>query len=291
MDPFVEISPRRAARLARRAPLPADPSRPIAVKRDVHAFEIGADAATFARAFREVMTDPRECFGLIRVKRPAERLGRPFEERERFQGSFSLARASLAALERSPLRAARPALERLLALSPLAALVTLLEDAALSDYGEIVEIRVPDPTGDPALARGEPYRLRYRYLEGTPIRGGSTFTIEPLGPERCRLTQVLEFQEVNAFALHVFERIGLKMHDQVVAMQVARSAARCGAPVLSGTIPPRYASLFGLDAAPPRPSPLSPEPAPPPEPPPTPHTPPPAPAPRTSPSPVGAPRA
>jgi hypothetical protein len=236
------ISSRRWERLLRRAPLPLDPRRSIAIKRDCHVFEVGTDAATLARAFRDVATDPESTFGLIRVKRAAHRTGRPFAAGERFQGCFSLEKGILAVASRGPLRRARGALARLFALRPVAAAITWIEDLLLSDYGEIVDLILDEG------AEG-PYRLRYRYLEGTPIAGSSTFTIEPLGPERCRLTQVFEFQEVNAIALHAFERFGLKYHDQVVHMQVHKAAARAGARVLSGTIPDRYAALPGGELA------------------------------------------
>ncbi len=235
------ITGRALEKLARRAPLPVDPSRSIAIKRDVHVFEVGADARTFTRAFRDVMTDPAGAFGLIRVKRPADRVGRSFEPGERFQGCFSIERAALAAAAPGG-RLAR-ALAWLLARRTVARAAAFLEDLFLSDYGEIVELVL-----EPDAAGGEPARLRYRYLEGTPIAGSSTFIVEPLGPERCRVTQVLEFQEINGIALATFERFGLKYHDQVVHMQVHKAAARAGAPVLSGTIPDAYARLSGMDA-------------------------------------------
>ncbi|HUH05340.1 MAG TPA: hypothetical protein VML75_25255, partial [Kofleriaceae bacterium] len=104
------------------------------------------------------------------------------------------------------------------------------------DYGEIEEI-VTDP------APGEPHRLRYRYLEGTPIAGSSLFEIEPLGPGRCRVRQVFESQEINAIAVASFQRIGLKYHDQVVHMQIHAAAELAGARVVSSTIPAAYGGL------------------------------------------------
>ena len=81
--------------MQRRAALPVDAARPIAVKRDVHELVVDTDARTFARAFREVVTSPDSVFGLIRVKRPAERMGLEWAVGERFQGCFSLERALL----------------------------------------------------------------------------------------------------------------------------------------------------------------------------------------------------
>src|SRR5262245_31207798 len=72
------LSAEATRRLEGRARLPVDATRSIAVKRDVHEFVVEADAGRFAEAFREVMTDPAGMFGLIRVKRPAERMGREF---------------------------------------------------------------------------------------------------------------------------------------------------------------------------------------------------------------------
>src|SRR5262245_34279838 len=84
------MTERATEKLRRRAPLPVDATRSIAVKRDVHEFIVDVDASAFARSFRAVVTDPAGTFGLIRVKRPAERMGRDFEVGERFQGCFSL---------------------------------------------------------------------------------------------------------------------------------------------------------------------------------------------------------
>ncbi len=227
--------PRATRKLAERAPIPVDPSRSIAIKRDVHSFEIEADAATFAAAFRDVVTDPESSFGLIRVKRPAERMGRPFELGERFQGCFSIERGVIEWIERSRwLRFLRRPVAAVLGAWPFRSIVVRIEDEMLSDYGEIVELSTQ--------------RLRYRYLDGTPIRGSSTFVVEPLGERRCRFTQVFEFQEVNGIALRTFERFGLKYHDQVVAMQVRKAAARAGARVLSGTIPEAYGGVSGAES-------------------------------------------
>jgi hypothetical protein len=225
------LSPQATARLARRAPLPVDAGRTIAVKRDVHELVVDVAPATFARAFREVVTDPASTFGLIRVKRPDARAGADFEVGERFQGCFSLERAALAALARRLPAAAGPA-RRILAVPAVTRALTWIEDALLSDYAEIVAIE----------ERGDHFRLCYRYLDGTPIAGSSVFTIEP-HPAGARVRQIFEYQEVNAVALATFQRFGLKYHDQVVAMEIERAAARCGARVISSTIPAEYAEL------------------------------------------------
>jgi hypothetical protein len=216
-------------RLADRAPLPVDPSAAIAVKRDVHEFIVDCDAAMFAAAFRAVVTDPTSTFGLIRVKRAAERMGRDFEIGERFQGCFSLERATLARLP----AAARGLAERVLGSAAATALLRFVEDALLSNYAEVVAIETD----------GSPYRLEYRYLDGTPIAGSSVFTIDEAGPGRCRVRQIFEYQEVNGVALGTFQRFGLKYHDQVVQREIELAADRAGARVISGTIPAAYREL------------------------------------------------
>jgi hypothetical protein len=231
------IPPQATRRLATRARLPVDARRSIAIKRDVHEYLVEADAEAFARAFREVMTDPSGRFGLIRVKRPADRMGKDFRPGERFQGCYSVSSALLGALARHPrTRTLAPLAERLLATPLVRWTIGRLEDAMLSDYAVIDELVL-----DPDPAKGEVHTLSYAYLDGTPIAGSSRFTIVPVGPGRCRVEQVFEYQEVNGLALGTFQRFGLKLHDQVVHMQVSKAAARAGAPAPSGTIPAAYA--------------------------------------------------
>jgi hypothetical protein len=230
------IPPAAAIRLEARRPLPLDAEASIAIKRDVHEFEVVADAAAYARAFKDIVTDPEIMFGLIRVRRPEPRAGRDFEVGEKFQGCFSLERALVGALER---RGWDGAAERARALceTPAAARVlTWIEDQMLSDYAQIEELDM-DP------APGAPHRLRYRYLDGTPIAGSSVFMVEAIAPGRCRVRQIFEYQEVNALALATFQRFGLKFHDQVVHMQIHKAAERIGARVVRSTIPAAYAEM------------------------------------------------
>lgn len=209
------MTERAARRLQARAPLPPDPARSIAIKRDVHEFLVDADPRAFADAFAAVMTDPAGRFGLIAVRRPRDRVGEMFEIGERFQGCFSL-----------------PAALRLPDWRPLRWLARVVEDTLLSDYGEIVELDL----------QGPPIRLRYRYLAGTPLAGSTTFSVEP-AERGCLVRQVFEYQEINGIALMTFQRLGLKLHDQVVHNQVHTAAARAGARVLDGTIPEAYATV------------------------------------------------
>lgn len=229
------LSSESSQRLEARAALPVDARKTIAVKRDVHEFVIAAPAADFARAFRAVVTSPTSTFGLIRVKRPSERMGEDFHVGERFQGCFSLELAATGALEER-LPAAARWLSSLLALAPARRLTSWLEDALLSNYAEVRAI-VTDP------APGQPYLLEYGYLEGTPIAGTSTFTIEDDGPGQCRVRQIFEYQEVGGVALATFQRFGLKFHDQVVQMEMEQAAAELGVRVLSSTIPRAYGEL------------------------------------------------
>jgi hypothetical protein len=228
---MLRVIPQAAIRkLETRRRLPVEPARSIAVKRDVHEFVVAADAGRFAAAFKDVMTDPAGMFGLIRVKRPAERMGLDFAVGERFQGCYSLAGALLGGRG----RVLGGVLRWLLSLPPLRWLIATVEDAMLSDYAVIDELVLQPPPG-------EHHRLQYSYLDGTPIRGCSRFHIEPASDGCCRVTQIFEYQEVNAIALGTFQRFGLKMHDQVVHMQIHQAAARAGAKVVSGTIPQAYA--------------------------------------------------
>jgi hypothetical protein len=222
------LSSRAVRKLSKRPRLPVDAGRSIAIKRDVHEFLVAAEPARLAAAFEAVMTDPRGMFGLIRVKRPDERMGRAFAVGERFQGCYSLAAALLGVVSGR----ARRLLGWLLGRAPLRWLVARLEDALLSDYAVIDELEL-DP------APGRPHALQYSYLAGTPIAGSSRFTIEAHAGG-SRVTQIFEYQEVNAIALGTFQRFGLKMHDQVVHRQIAQAAARAGAPAPTGTIPLEY---------------------------------------------------
>jgi hypothetical protein len=96
-----------------------------------------------------------------------------------------------------------------------------LADAVFSDFAEIVEI--------------QPLRVVYRYLSGCPMAGSSTFEVEPLG-EHCRLRVIFEYQELGGLAVSVLHRFGIRMHDQVTAAQVARTAKRLGVAVLFSTL-------------------------------------------------------
>src|SRR6185369_9397262 len=130
-------------RLSTKKRLSVEPSRSIAIKRDVHEFVVEAPADRFAVAFREVMIDPVGMFGLIRVKRPLDRLGHEFLVGERFQGCYSLV---------SVIGSTR-IFRWLLALPSMRWLIGKIEDAMLSDYAVIDEL----------VLDGEVRTLKYSY--------------------------------------------------------------------------------------------------------------------------------
>jgi hypothetical protein len=227
-----ELSPAAERKLMLRAPLPVDSRRSIAIKRDVHEYWIEADADLFVDAFRRVIADPQGLFGLIRVKRPAGRMGIDFEPGERFQGCYSIEEALKRRFSGSRHQAR---VARLLAFWPIRKAMGWVEDRLLSDYAMIEQLVL-----SPDASRGEIHTLRYCYLEGTPIAGSTTYFVESRAGHKCLLRQVLEYQEINGLALAVFQRVTLKMHDQVVHVQIQKAAERAGIPSPVGTIPVGY---------------------------------------------------
>jgi hypothetical protein len=214
------LSPAAERKLMLRAPLPVDPRRSIAIKRDVQEYRIEADAGRFVDAFRRVIADPEGLFGLIRIKRPAERMGADFEEalKRRLSGSRHRARVA-----------------RLLAFWPIRKTVGWIEDRLLSDYAMIDQLDL-----SPDASRGEIHTLRYCYLEGTAIAGSTTYFVEARAAHQCLVRQVLEYQEINGLAVVAFQRVVLKMHKQVVHAQIQKAAEHAGIPSPVETIPADY---------------------------------------------------
>jgi hypothetical protein len=210
-----------AERLDGRTRLTLDPARATAIKRNVHELVIGTDAARFAAAFAEVLSERGARFGLITVKRTAEQAGRAFTVGERFSGCLRLQDAAG--------RLGSGSLGRLVAALGRSRLGAWLEDALFSDYAEVLEIDLAPPAG-------APYRVVYRYLSGSPIAGSSTFLVEPLAAGRCRLRVIFEYQEVGGLAISVLHRFGVQLHDEVTYQQAVRAAERAGAALLSSTI-------------------------------------------------------
>ena len=219
------------AQLERRVELRLNPSSTITIKRDVHNIEIDVEAGRFADAFHQVLRDPNRRFGLIRVDRERRNRDKPFHIGERFQGRYELDEAI-----RQNFRGwGRTFFGNLVNIPEVKEWLCRIENEATSDYGVIARLEMSPPAG-------EPYVLEYHYLDGSPIAGSSTFIVAPLGPSRCRLTQVFEYQELTLTFATFFSAGGLKLHDQVVMSQATQAAALVGGHVLTSDIPPEYAT-------------------------------------------------
>jgi hypothetical protein len=79
-----------AEKLLRRYPTAPSPGASIAIKRNQHELEVDVGAEKFAEAFAALLCQPNRVFGGIVLKRPAHRVGAPFELGERFHGCFQL---------------------------------------------------------------------------------------------------------------------------------------------------------------------------------------------------------
>ena len=212
--------------------LALDPHSPIAIKRDVHNLVVAADARALAEAFHQVMTDPTRRFGLITVNRVSGRAGQPFVLGERFQGRYSIEGSVRQQLEGKWERAFGKAAGH----EAVRQFFCRVENETTSDYGVIDLLQLDPPAG-------RPFMLRYRYLEGTPIAGSSTFIITQLGPGQSQLTQIFEYQELEAAFTAFFSAGGLQLHNQVVYSQTEQAAALIGTHVVSSDIPVAYAHL------------------------------------------------
>jgi hypothetical protein len=221
--PTVQVTETWERAMASRRVLDVRPDSAISIKRDVHVLDIDAEPAAFADAFHRTMRAPGVRFGTLQVLRPRARTGQPFELGDRFQGRFNLVR-----LLEARGWTVRPWSHRLL---------DRIADATASDYGllDLLEL-------DGAPVEGVPtWRFRYRYLEGSPIAGSSTFTVQP-GPHGCRLTQVFVYQELRPDIATFFSIYGLKIHNQVVYDQTRLSADALGATIVRSDIPDAYVS-------------------------------------------------
>ncbi|HTJ47419.1 MAG TPA: hypothetical protein VL463_35210 [Kofleriaceae bacterium] len=204
-----------ARRLHARAPQVIDARRPAAIKRNLHELEIDRDAASFARALRDVLNDRTARFDLIRVRRPAADAWRDFAVGDRFQGCFSL-RAAAARWGAPPwLSSTAAALERI-------GVLAWLEARVASDHSEITA--------------ADTYRVAYRYLDGTPLAGETTYTIAPRGDRACALEVAFTYQETTALALALVHAFGMRAHDRAVLAQAEAAASRAGGRVVRHTI-------------------------------------------------------
>jgi hypothetical protein len=215
--------------LAQRQLVPLEPQASISIKRDVHTLRIAAEAGAFAQAFHHVMTDPERRFGMIRVERMQTNLGRPFQVGERFQGRYDLQDAIK---EQVPGKWRR-LFGELVQHKFVQQWLCEIENEHTSDYGIIDTFEFHPPTG-------QPYILKYSYLEGSPIAGSSTFIVTPIDTQTCQLTQIFEYQEQSISFATFFATGGLKLHNQVVYSQTMQAAQHIGARVLDTDIPAAY---------------------------------------------------
>lgn len=227
-----------AQRLARRPQLWLKPLGCIAIKRDMHSVDVDCDAAKLKTAFHAKMIDPCARFGLISVRRPCLRTGKDFQLGDRFQGRYSLKDSIVRTLLKTMFGGLEPLVDGVLSAMGIRQIMGLIEDNVISDYGEIVELSLTQA----------PYRLKYVYLVGSPIAGSSTFVIEDVEPgpadtwtgPRSRVTQIFEYQELNAPSLGSLSTWALKVHNEVVYQQVKQSALAIGHEVVGTDIPPAY---------------------------------------------------
>ncbi|MCC6526503.1 MAG: hypothetical protein IT373_27895 [Polyangiaceae bacterium] len=216
-----------------KAVLPLDPEGAVAIKRGIHCIDVAAPAADVMRAFTAVLEDPGRRFGLIELLRTPDRVGRPYSVGERFQGRYIIEKAVEEELAKLPLPGLMSSLSRAFAALSPDPLLELVEDRMLSDYGVITDL-VTSP------ASGQPYRLRYEYLDGTPIAGFLSIECLATGPATCRFTQLSEYQEQGIEILLVYGTAVLKMHERVFYEMVKQSADRIGAAILGTDIPEAY---------------------------------------------------
>jgi len=229
--------------LDRRAVLPLNAAAPVAIKRDLHTFDVDVAAPQMAWAFHAAMIDASRRFGLVQVIRKRQNQGRPFTIGERFQGCFRIRHAVKDGIDANPLVAR--ALKRIEgSISRLYRRmeepIHYLEDGVTSDFGEIVELEL-----------GATCRLKYVYLEGSFVAGSSTFIVEPIGGTTSRVTQIFEYQEIRQpYVLWVGTSV-LKMHLGVVFSQIEQAAELAGGRIIATTVPPVYWSVGRPSSAPP----------------------------------------
>jgi hypothetical protein len=211
------------------------PEAPIAIKRDVHDFVVGAEAEVFAGAFHQVMMDPERRFGLIKVDRLPENARQPFHEKEHFQGRYELVAGGKEKLRGIWKHIFGPLLDD----AEVNEALCKLENGHTSDFGEIAELNLIG-------GKSGRFSMRYEYLTGSPIAGSSTFEVEAISgagtaASRTRVRQVFVYQEQTESFAGFFSKGGLKLHDQVVYSQVRQAAEKAGTCILETDIPREYA--------------------------------------------------
>jgi hypothetical protein len=225
--------------LRNKQPLRIDYSSSLTVKRDLHDVIVDVEASKYAAAFHQVMIDPQRRFGLIHVNRLRENTGKPFTLGEHFQGRYDVE----AAVEQQLKGKLKQWFGELADSPEVQALLCDIENRHTSDFGVISLLELSPPPG-------KDYVLQYRYLEGSPIAGSSTFSVTALtDPEllakygvqqATRLRQVFEYQETKTSFAGFFSKGGLRLHNQVVFAQADQAATAAGGKVLESDIPPEY---------------------------------------------------
>ncbi len=199
-DPSV---PREVLALDRSAPFHVDRRR----------FHVDASAKAFVGAFQSALLQlgalVAHRFEVLRLR---ERAGEPFALGERFQGRFALDKQLLEDTLPHP-RFWTKILRWLDVEKPL----QWLEDASLSNFGQVTELAL-------SPAEGEPYSIRYVYLTGTPFAGESHFTVTPIDPSHCEYVEQLTFQPTSLQNALAMELVGLRLHNKVVFGQVEAGA-------------------------------------------------------------------
>ena len=224
------------ADLASRKQLPVNSKGALSIKRDVRDLVVSTDAATLAGALHEVMRDSTRRFGLIRVDRMPENVGKPFHLHERFQGRYELAKAIRQELHGFWKKLFGPLLDD----PGVGKILEQIENGHTSDYGEIVRFELDSNSAGPFV-------LQYVYLAGSPIAGSSTFEVSDvtdpaellaLGvPKAALVRQIFVYQEQSVEFAKFFSAGGLRLHNQVVYSQIEQSAQVAGASILKTDIP------------------------------------------------------
>lgn len=225
--------------LRERVELKIDYGASITVKRDVHDVLVDVPAERYAAAFHQVMIDPQRRFGLIKVDRLRENVGKPFSQGEKFQGRYEVDAAIQARLRGK----VKDWFGDIADSAVVQDWFCAIENRSTSDYGLISQLEMQPPPG-------KPYVLQYRYLSGSPIAGSSTFVVsDERDPEvlarhgvaqASRLRQIFEYQEKNASFASFFTKGGLRLHNQVVYSQALQAAEVAQGRVLETDIPAEY---------------------------------------------------
>lgn len=213
--------------------LALDPAGAIAIKRGQHTIDVGASAAALMPSFAATLQDPGRRFGLIELLRTADKIGKPYAVGERFQGRYLIEDAIAESLRHLRAGALSSELTHLFHVFDFDRLFDAIENKMLSDYGMITDL-VLTPSA------GEPHRLRYVYLEGTPIAGSLSIECQDIAPGICRLTQTTEYQEAGLEVMVVYGTSVLKMHNRVFYEMARQSADAIGASIVRTDIPEAY---------------------------------------------------